>query len=101
MCSSDLNSSTTIILVSHSMEDVAKYTERIIVMDCGEKIMDDIPVNIFRRHSELEKMGLAAPQAIYIMEDLKKAGLDINTDVLDIREAEKEICRRLKGAQEC
>ncbi len=95
------NSSTTIILVSHSMEDVAKYTERIIVMDCGEKIMDDIPVNIFRRHSELEKMGLAAPQAIYIMEDLKKAGLDINTDVLDIREAEKEICRRLKGAQEC
>ena len=52
--------------------------------------MDDIPVNIFRRHSELEKMGLAAPQAIYIMEDLKKAGLDINTDVLDIREAEKD-----------
>ena len=92
------NSNTTIILVSHSMEDVAKYTERMIVLDCGEKKMDDIPVHIFRRHSELEKMGLAAPQVVYIMEDLKKAGLQVNTDVLNIEETAEEICQRLKEA---
>jgi len=92
------NSNTTIILVSHSMEDVAKYTERMIVLDCGEKKMDDIPVHIFRKHSELEKMGLAAPQVVYIMEDLKKAGLQVNTDVLNIEEAAEEICQRLKEA---
>lgn len=92
------NSNTTIILVSHSMEDVARYTERMIVLDCGEKKMDDIPVHIFRRHSELEKMGLAAPQVVYIMEDLKKAGLQVNTDVLNIEEAAEEICQRLKEA---
>lgn len=95
------DSNTTIILVSHSMEDVARYTERMIVLDGGEKKMEDIPVHIFKRHNELEKMGLAAPQIVYIMEDLKRAGLEIRTDILNIKEAVEEICQKLKEVQKC
>lgn len=91
----------TILLVSHSMEDVAGYTERIIVLDKGEKVMDDLPKNIFKNHYELEKMGLAAPQAIYIMEELKKSGIEVNTDILSIQEAAEEICKKLNGEQLC
>ena len=95
------NSGLTILLVSHSMEDVAGYTERIIVLDKGEKVMDDFPKNIFKKHRELEKIGLAAPQAVYIMEELKESGIEVNTDILSIQEAAEEICRILNGEQLC
>ena len=63
----------TVILVSHSMEDVAKYVERIIVMNQGKVLMDDVPREIFKRYKELEEVGLAAPQVTYIMEEMRKS----------------------------
>ena len=66
----------TVILVSHSMEDVARYVERIIVMNRGEKMLDGTPREVFRHYKELEKVGLAAPQVTYVMHDLKERGFD-------------------------
>ena len=66
----------TIILVSHSMEDIAKYAERLIVVNDGEIAYDDAPKAVFAHYRELEAMGLAAPQITYIMHALKEKGLD-------------------------
>ncbi|MEE1114108.1 MAG: energy-coupling factor transporter ATPase, partial [Eubacterium sp.] len=68
----------TVILVSHSMEDVAKYVDRLIVMNKGEKAYDAIPSEVFSHYKELEKIGLAAPQMTYIMHDLKEKGFDVD-----------------------
>ncbi len=65
----------TIILVSHSMEDIAKYAERLIVVNDGEIAYDDAPKAVFAHYRELEAMGLAAPQITYIMHALKEKGL--------------------------
>lgn len=86
----------TVILVSHSMEDVAKYVDRIIVMNQGKVLMDDVPKEIFKRYKELEEVGLSAPQVTYIMEDLRNKGLPVNTTVLTVEEARDEILRVLK-----
>ena len=81
----------TIILVSHSMDDVARYVDRIMVMGGGKLLYDDEPVKVFRNVEELEKLGLAAPQITYIMKLLKERGLDVNTDVLKVSDAAAEI----------
>ena len=86
----------TVILVSHSMEDVAKYVERIIVMNKGELVYDDAPKTIFRHYKELEKIGLAAPEVTYIMNDLKKAGFQVDTDAITVEEARNSILKALK-----
>ena len=83
----------TIILVSHSMEDVAEYVDRIIVMDHGRVMFDDEPKKVFSHHKELEEMGLAAPQVTYIMAELKKEGYDVDTNITTIEEAKKEIMK--------
>lgn len=83
----------TVILVSHSMEDIAKYVDRIIVMNRGEKMLDGSPKEVFAHYKELEQVGLAAPQVTYIMHDLKESGLDVRTDVTTIEEAAEEIMR--------
>lgn len=83
----------TVILVSHSMEDVAKYVERILVMNHGEKMLDGTPREVFTHIQELEQVGLAAPQVTYIMHDLKEQGLLVRTDVTTIEEAAEEIIR--------
>lgn len=70
----------TVILVSHSMEDVAKYVDRLIVMNQGEVRFDGRPVEVFHHYKELEEIGLAAPQTTYLMQELKKQGADVNTD---------------------
>lgn len=87
----------TIILVSHSMEDVAKYVDRLIVMDKGKVMYDASPVKVFRNYKELEQVGLAAPQVVYIMNNLKEAGFNVNTEVSTIEEARDEILRVLGG----
>lgn len=84
-------SGMTIILVSHSMEDVAEYVDRIIVMNRGSVMYDDEPREVFRHYRELEEVGLAAPQITYIMHALKNKGLDVNVDVTTISEATEEI----------
>ncbi|HJC80838.1 MAG: energy-coupling factor transporter ATPase [Lachnospiraceae bacterium] len=85
----------TVILVSHSMEDVARYVERIIVMNRGEKMLDGTPREVFRHYKELEKVGLAAPQVTYVMHDLKERGFDLSPDATTIEEAADEIMRSL------
>lgn len=85
----------TVILVSHSMEDVAKYVDRIIVMNKGRILYDDIPREVFRHYKELEAVGLAAPQITYIMQALKAKGLNVDTDITSIEEAKAAILRAL------
>ena len=86
----------TVILVSHSMEEVAKYVERIIVMNKGKIVYDDVPKIIFKHFKELEKIGLAAPEVTYIMNDLKKAGFQVDTDAITVEEARDGILKALK-----
>ena len=86
----------TVILVSHSMEDVAKYVDRIIVMNRGQVLFDNEPGEVFRHYKELEQVGLAAPQVTYIMHELKQRGLDVDTDITTIAEAKNEILKALK-----
>ncbi len=86
----------TIILVSHSMEDVAKYVDRILVMNGGKKVYDDTPGNVFRHYKELEEIGLAAPQMTYILHALAEHGLDVNTDEITLEGAKKTILEALK-----
>jgi len=83
----------TVILVSHSMEDIAKYVGRIIVMNRGEKMLDGTPKEVFSHYKELEKVGLAAPQVTYVMHDLKERGFPVSTDATTIGEAADEIMR--------
>ena len=85
----------TVVLVSHSMEDIAKYVDRIIVMNRGSVLFDDVPGEVFRHDAELEAVGLAAPQMTYIMRTLRQRGLAVNTDVTTLEEAEREILRVL------
>lgn len=85
----------TIILVSHSMEDVAEYVDRIVVMNKGRVMYDDVPKEVFKHYKELEEVGLAAPQVTYIMQALRQKGLPINTDATTIDEATEEIMRVL------
>lgn len=86
----------TVILVSHSMEDVAKYVDRIIVMNKGQVMFDNEPREVFRHYRELEEVGLAAPQVTYIMQELKKSGFDVDTDIITIEEARRAILDALK-----
>ena len=86
----------TVILVSHSMEDIARYVERIIVMNHGEKMLDGAPGEVFRHYKELEKVGLAAPQVTYVMHDLKERGFDVSPDATTIEEAAEEIMKSLR-----
>ena len=83
----------TVVLVSHSMEDIAKYVERIIVMNRGEKMLDGTPQEVFAHYRELEKVGLAAPQVTYVMHDLKERGFPVSADATTIEEAADEIMR--------
>ena len=86
----------TVILVSHSMEDVARYVDRIIVMNRGEKIFDDTPKRVFRHYKRLEEVGLAAPEVTYLMHVLRAQGIPVSTDITLVEEAADEIERVLK-----
>lgn len=85
----------TIILVSHSMEDVAEYVDRIIVMNKGSVMFDDIPRKVFAHYKELEEVGLAAPQVTYILHELRKRGLNVDTSATTIEEAAETILETL------
>lgn len=92
-------SGLTVILVSHSMEDIARYADRIIVMDHGKVRYNDTPKHVFTHYMELEKMGLAAPQVTYIMHDLREHGLSVTTDVTTVEEAADQIVQALEMKQ--
>ena len=88
----------TIVLVSHSMEDIARYVERIIVMNHGEVTFDDTPKKVFSHYKELEKIGLGAPQITYIMHELKERGMDVDTTATTVEEAKASILHALRGS---
>ncbi len=81
----------TVILVSHSMEDVAKLVDRIIVMHRGKVAMTGTPREVFTRTHEIEKIGLAAPQISYVFAELKERGMDVPTDIYTTEEATKAL----------
>ena len=86
----------TVILVSHSMEDVAKLADRIIVMHKGKAAMTGTPREIFSRPAELESMGLAAPQMSYVFASLKEKGFDVPTDIYTVEEAKEALLKLVK-----
>ena len=86
----------TVILVSHSMEDIARYADRIIVMNQGEVLYNDTPRKVFAHYQELEQVGLAAPQVTYIMHDLKEQGFPVSVDVTTVEEAAQEIMKAME-----
>lgn len=86
----------TVILVSHSMEDIAKYADRIIVMNKGEVLYNAAPREVFSHYQELEQVGLAAPQVTYIMHDLRERGFSVGVDVTTVEEAADEIMQALE-----
>ena len=85
----------TVILVSHSMEDVARYVERLIVMSRGQKKYDGTPMEVFSHYKELEKIGLAAPQMTYIMHALAERGLNVDVTAMTVEEARDSILKAL------
>lgn len=86
----------TIILVSHSMEDVANYVNRLIVMNEGQVQYDDQPNRVFEHYKELETIGLAAPQVTYVMNQLKEKGYPVDTSVTTVNAAKEEILKFVK-----
>lgn len=90
----------TIILVSHSMEDVARLVDRILVMDEGRIAMDGKPRDIFKRAEELEKMGLGIPQITKFMQEYKKKGKQIRDDILTVEEAKVELTKYLRSKKD-
>lgn len=83
----------TVILVSHSMEDVAKYVDRLIVMDHGRVQFDGTPKEVFIHYKELESMGLAAPQVTYLMHHLKEKGILVSSNATTVEDAKRELLR--------
>ena len=88
-------SDMTVILVSHSMEDIARYADRIIVMNKGRVMYNDTPKEVFRHYQELEEVGLAAPQVTYIMHELKCHGLNVDVTATTIEEAKASVLKAL------
>ena len=86
----------TVILVSHSMEDVAKYVDRLLVMNAGELVLDGTPKDVFKKYKYLESIGLSAPGITYIVERLKKEGIDLGDDITTIEEARDTILEYIK-----
>ena len=91
------NENITVILVSHSMEDIADYCERLIVMDKGSIFMDGTPKEVFRNIAGLEEIGLSAPQVTYIMQELYKRGYNVDVNATRVEEAADSIVRAVMG----
>lgn len=88
-------SDLTVILVSHSMEDIAKYADRLIVMNKGQVQFNDTPKKVFAHYKELEAMGLAAPQVTYMMHELKENGFDVDIEATTVTEAADSIMKAI------
>ncbi|MBQ7563059.1 MAG: energy-coupling factor transporter ATPase [Lachnospiraceae bacterium] len=86
-------SGMTVILVSHSMDDVAENTERLLVMSKGELVFDDTPRNVFREYETLVSIGLDIPQVTKVLWSLRKRGIPVSTEAITLTEAKAEILR--------
>ena len=87
----------TIILVSHSMEDVAKFAEKVIVMNAGKVALQGTPAEVFKEIDTLEEIGLGVPQVTYLMKKLKEKGFNVSEDIYTIEQARKELMNILKN----
>lgn len=85
----------TIVLISHSMEDVARYAEKLIVLYKGKVAYQGTPREVFAHGTKLEEIGLAMPQIRYVMAVLKEKGMPIDTDVLTVEEAASQLIKYL------
>jgi energy-coupling factor transport system ATP-binding protein len=94
------NTGITIILVSHSMEDVAKMVKRILVMHNGKIVMDGPTRQVFQRADELENLGLGIPQITNFMRKFKEKGHDVRDDILTVEEAKFEIMNYLRRKED-
>ena len=84
----------TVLHITHYMEE-AVQADRVIVMDKGRKVLEGTPKEVFAHYKELEKIGLAAPQVTYIMNDLKNAGFEVDVSAITIEEAKTSILKAL------
>lgn len=86
----------TIILVSHSMEDVAKYAERVLVMEKGSVIYDGTPREVFAKREELKELGLDVPEITRFMQELQQSGFPVDSEIITVQEAKTAILKALK-----
>ena len=89
----------TVIIVSHSMEDMADYVERLIVLKQGEIFADGTPMEVFQRYEELEEIGLSAPQMVYVLNGLKKRGYPVSAKGVTVEDAKAEILSLFRGKE--
>ena len=89
----------TTIIVSHSMEDVAKIADRVIVLNKGKAVLDGVPRDIFKNIDMLESIGLAVPQVTYLERALKEKGFKLEGDMITVEEAKRVILKALKSGQ--
>ncbi|MBQ4474379.1 MAG: energy-coupling factor transporter ATPase [Lachnospiraceae bacterium] len=87
----------TVILVSHCMEDVAQYADRMIVMSHGSVVYHDTPAEVFKHRQHLEEMGLAVPQVTSLMQSLAEAGIPVRQDLITVSGAREELLRVFGG----
>lgn len=90
------NKNTT-ILVSHSMDEIATYVNRLLVINDGQIYFDDVPKNVFKKVDELEKIGLSAPQISYLIKKLNGLGLNLSEEIITIEEVKEALLEILKG----
>ena len=86
----------TVILVSHSMEDIAKLCNRVIVIDNSQIFMDDKPEVVFSKEDELKKIGLSIPQSTQVVRRLKEKGINVETDCLNVEQAYESIKKAME-----
>ena len=92
---------STVIMISHSMEDMAVYCEKILVMSDSKPFMYGTPAEVFGKSAELESVGLAVPQVTKLMTELKSRGYNVRTDIYTVAQAKEEIARLVKGGSKC
>ena len=90
----------TIVIVSHSMDDVARYAQRMVVLDHGQIRLQGTPREVFSNHTELEAIGVGVPTLTKLLLELKAKGLNVRTDLIELREIKDEILRALSEREE-
>lgn len=87
----------TVIVISHSMDDVARFCDKVLVMNKGKVELFDTVENVFSDSCKLDSMGLGVPQVTQVMLNLKNRGIDVRTDIYTLEKAKQELVRLLKG----
>ncbi len=101
ICAYQKETGSTVIMISHSMEDMALYCDKLVVMSHSKPIMTGTCAEVFSRADEIETAGLAVPQVTKLMTELAKKGYDVNTSVYTVEDAKKELLRVLGGEKKC